>query len=109
MHNCKYIFFFVSFLLIDKLKFHAIYSLQWSLMTVLEPARSVENLIYIGFQGDPSSAIRFTRKRLLDRKKKQCERKVVQCFVFGPNSAGKSALLNCFLGRFVILARSKRV
>ncbi|KAH0856197.1 hypothetical protein HID58_084458 [Brassica napus] len=71
----------------------------WSLMTLLEPARSVENLIYIGFQGDPSSAIRFTRKRLLDRKKKQCERKVVQCFVFGPNSAGKSALLNCFLGR----------
>ncbi|KAH0908596.1 hypothetical protein HID58_031917 [Brassica napus] len=71
----------------------------WSLMTLLEPARSVEHLIYIGFQGDPSSAIRFTRKRLLDRKKKQCERKVVQCFVFGPNSAGKSALLNCFLGR----------
>uniref|UniRef100_A0A0D3E136 Mitochondrial Rho GTPase n=2 Tax=Brassica oleracea var. oleracea TaxID=109376 RepID=A0A0D3E136_BRAOL len=72
---------------------------MWSLMTLLEPARSVEHLIYIGFQGDPSSAIRFTRKRLLDRKKKQCERKVVQCFVFGPSSAGKSALLNYFLGR----------
>ncbi|KAL0856163.1 hypothetical protein Bca101_061316 [Brassica carinata] len=71
----------------------------WSLMTLLEPARSVEYLIYIGFQGDPSSAIRLTRRRLLDRKKKQSERKVVQCFVFGPNSAGKSALLNCFLGR----------
>ncbi|XP_010456750.1 PREDICTED: mitochondrial Rho GTPase 1-like [Camelina sativa] len=25
--------------------------------------------------------------------------KVFQCFVFGPNNAGKSALLNCFLGR----------
>ncbi|KAJ4877678.1 Mitochondrial Rho GTPase 1 [Raphanus sativus] len=71
----------------------------WSLMTLLEPARSVEHLIYIGFQGGPSSAIRLTRRRLLDRKKKQCERNVVQCFVFGPNSAGKSALLNCFLGR----------
>ncbi|WZZ12180.1 hypothetical protein YC2023_105269 [Brassica napus] len=71
----------------------------WSLMTVLEPARSVEHLICIGFQGDPSSAIRITRRRLLDRKKKRCERKVVQCFVFGPNSARKSALLNCFLGR----------
>ncbi|KAH0923531.1 hypothetical protein HID58_023549, partial [Brassica napus] len=71
----------------------------WSLMTLLEPARSVEHLIYIGFPGDPSSAIRLTRRRRLDRKKQQCERKVFQCFVFGPNNAGKSALLNCFLGR----------
>ncbi|KAG2316552.1 hypothetical protein Bca52824_019674 [Brassica carinata] len=73
----------------------------WSLMTLLEPARSVEHLICIGFQGDPSSAIRITRtrRRLFDRKKKRCERKVFQCFVFGPNSAGKSALLNCFLER----------
>ncbi|XP_056850199.1 mitochondrial Rho GTPase 1-like [Raphanus sativus] len=71
----------------------------WSLMTLLEPARSVEHLICIGFQGKPSSAIRITRRRLLDLKKKRCERKVFQCFVFGPNSAGKSALLNCFLGR----------
>ncbi|KAF2561669.1 hypothetical protein F2Q70_00018611, partial [Brassica cretica] len=71
----------------------------WSLMTILEPAKSVEYLIYIGFPGDPSSAIRLTRRRRLDRKKQQCERKVFQCFVFGPNNAGKSALLNCFLGR----------
>ncbi|CAN7045497.1 unnamed protein product [Brassica rapa subsp. trilocularis] len=71
----------------------------WSLMTLLEPAKSVEYLIYIGFPGDPSSAIRLTRRRRLDRKKQQCERKVFQCFVFGPNNAGKSALLNCFLGR----------
>ena len=82
----------------------SILSLQWSLMTLLEPARSVEHLIYIGFPGDPSSAIRLTRRRRLDRKKQQCERKVFQCFVFGPNNAGKSALLNCFLGRFAILA-----
>jgi len=75
-------------------------------MTLLEPARSVENLIYIGFPGDPSTAIRVTRRRRLDRKKQQCERKVFQCFVFGPNNAGKSALLNCFLGRFVMLTRT---
>lgn len=83
--------------------------LQWSLMTLLEPARSVEHLIYIGFPGDPSSAIRLTRRRRLDRKKQQCERKVFQCFVFGPNNAGKSALLNCFLGRFVLLARNENL
>ncbi|KAH9755020.1 mitochondrial Rho GTPase 1 [Citrus sinensis] len=72
---------------------------EWALMTLLDPARSVENLIYIGYPGDPSSAIRVTRKRRIDRKKQQAERNVFQCFVFGPKKAGKSVLLNSFLGR----------
>ncbi|OMO99161.1 Small GTPase superfamily [Corchorus olitorius] len=72
---------------------------EWALMTLLDPARSVENLIYIGYPGDPSSATRLTRRRRLDRKKQQSERNVFQCFVFGPRSAGKSALINSFLGR----------
>ncbi|GMI94516.1 MIRO-related GTP-ase 1, embryo defective 2473 [Hibiscus trionum] len=72
---------------------------EWALMTLLDPARSLENLIYIGYPGDPSSAIRVTRRRRLDRKKQQSERTVFQCFVFGPANAGKSALINSFLGR----------
>ncbi|KAL3840376.1 hypothetical protein ACJIZ3_024967 [Penstemon smallii] len=71
----------------------------WALMTLLDPIRSVETLIYIGYGGDPSSAIRVTRRRRLDRKKQQTERNVYQCFVFGPKEAGKSALLNTFIGR----------
>ncbi|KAJ4719482.1 Mitochondrial Rho GTPase [Melia azedarach] len=72
---------------------------EWALMTLLDPARSLENLIYIGYPGDPSSAVRVTRKRRIDRKKQQSERNVFQCFIFGPKNAGKSALLNSFLGR----------
>nr|KJB26440.1 hypothetical protein B456_004G241600 [Gossypium raimondii] len=72
---------------------------EWALMTLLDPARSLENLIYIGYPGDSSSAIRITRRRRLDRKKQQSERNVFQCFVFGPANAGKSALMNSFLGR----------
>ncbi|WRX23340.1 Small GTPase - like 10 [Theobroma cacao] len=72
---------------------------EWALMTLLDPARSVENLIYIGYPGDPSSAIRVTRRRRLDRKKQQSERNVFQCFLLGPTNAGKSALMNSFLGR----------
>ncbi|XVF06106.1 hypothetical protein REPUB_Repub06bG0019500 [Reevesia pubescens] len=72
---------------------------EWALMTLLDPARSLENLIYIGYPGDPSSAIRVTRRRRLDRKKQQSERNVFQCFVFGPANAGKSSLMNSFLGR----------
>ncbi|CAL0320978.1 unnamed protein product [Lupinus luteus] len=72
---------------------------EWALMTLLNPSFSVENLIYIGYTGDPSSAIRVTRRRHLDRKKQHSERNVLQCFVFGPRNAGKSALLNSFIGR----------
>ncbi|KAH0784541.1 hypothetical protein KY290_004139 [Solanum tuberosum] len=72
---------------------------EWALMTLLDPIYSVENLIYIGYAGDPSSAIRVTRRRRLDRKKQQSDRNVYQCFVFGPKEAGKSAILNSFIGR----------
>jgi Ras family protein T1 len=57
-------------------------------------------MIYIGYPGNPLSAFRVTRKRRLDRKKQQTERNVFQCFVFGPKKAGKSSLLNSFIGRY---------
>ncbi|XWS42415.1 hypothetical protein CRYUN_Cryun16bG0012600 [Craigia yunnanensis] len=72
---------------------------EWALMTLLDPACSLENSIYIGYSGDPSSAIRLTKRRRLDRRKQQSERNVFQCFVFGPANTGKSALMNSFLGR----------
>ncbi|KAJ8772033.1 hypothetical protein K2173_027210 [Erythroxylum novogranatense] len=72
---------------------------EWALMTLLDPSRAVENLIYLNYPGDPATAVRVMRKRCLDRKKQQSERNVFQCFVFGPKHAGKSALLNSFLGR----------
>ncbi|XP_021742480.1 mitochondrial Rho GTPase 1-like [Chenopodium quinoa] len=72
---------------------------EWALMTLLEPAKSVEYLKYIMYGGDAASAIRLTRRRRIDRKKRQSERNVYQCFVFGPRKAGKSALLDAFLGR----------
>ncbi|KAK2972484.1 hypothetical protein RJ640_017656 [Escallonia rubra] len=72
---------------------------EWALMTLLDPIRSVENLIYIGYSGDPPSAIRVTRKRRTDRRKQQTDRNILQCFVFGPHQSGKSALLAAFIGR----------
>ena len=49
----------------------------------------------------PSSAVRITRRRAIDRKEQNSDRRVFQCFVFGPKNAGKSALLNRFIGRSV--------
>lgn len=77
--------------------------LQWALMTLINPTFSMENLIYIGYAADISTAIRVTRKRRIDRKKQHSERNVIQCFVFGPKKSGKSALLDSFIGRFVLL------
>ncbi|KAG5232483.1 mitochondrial Rho GTPase [Salix suchowensis] len=72
---------------------------EWALMTLLDPSRAVENLIYIGYPGDAAAAVRLTRRRRLDRKKQQSDRNVFHCFVFGPKKAGKSALVNSFIGR----------
>ncbi|KAL7226642.1 hypothetical protein ACSBR1_021688 [Camellia fascicularis] len=72
---------------------------EWALMTQLDPAQSMANLICIGYTSDPASALRLTRRRSIDRKKQQTDRNVFQCFVFGPKNAGKSALLKAFLGR----------
>ncbi|URD90377.1 Mitochondrial GTPase involved in mitochondrial trafficking (By similarity) [Musa troglodytarum] len=68
-------------------------------MTLQDPAASLANLIYIGYTGDPASAFQITRKRRLDGKKQQTQRNVFQCFVFGPRNAGKTTLLNSFIGR----------
>ncbi|CAN0830660.1 Mitochondrial Rho GTPase 2, partial [Linum grandiflorum] len=48
---------------------------------------------------NPASALRVTRRKSVDRKKHTTERSVFNCFVLGPESAGKSSILNAFLGR----------
>ncbi|KAG0596001.1 hypothetical protein M758_UG216000 [Ceratodon purpureus] len=72
---------------------------SWSLMTLMEPQKSLAHLIYIGYPGDASSAFRITRRRRLDRKKQRSQRVVFQAYVFGATNSGKSALLNALVGR----------
>ncbi|KAF7068595.1 hypothetical protein CFC21_074334 [Triticum aestivum] len=72
---------------------------KWTLMTLLDPANSFANLVYVGYSGDFNSAFTITRKRRVDRKKQQTQRNVFQCYVFGPKGSGKTALLQSFLGR----------
>ncbi|CAN6549767.1 unnamed protein product [Malus baccata var. baccata] len=54
---------------------------EWALMTLLNPNRSLANLIYIGYNGSPALAIHVTRRRSVDRKRQKTERNV-SCFVF---------------------------
>ncbi|GKA87845.1 mitochondrial Rho GTPase 1-like protein [Tanacetum coccineum] len=73
---------------------------KWALMTRLDPIYSAKNLLYIGYTGELSAALRVTRRRALDRKKRQSDRNVFQCFVFGPKEAGKSSLLHTLVGKY---------
>lgn len=68
-------------------------------MTLLDPRRALANLIYVGYSGNPALVFHVTRRKSTDRKKQRTERNVFRCFVFGSKKAGKSALLNSFLGR----------
>lgn len=68
-------------------------------MALLDPNFCVEHLLCIGYTGDSQSAIHLTGRRSLDCKRKQSNRDVYQCFVFGPKNSGKTALLNSFIGR----------
>ncbi|CAL9135893.1 unnamed protein product [Musa acuminata var. zebrina] len=86
-------------LAIPAIKLKSWFCYRWALMTLQDPAASLANLIYIGYTGDPASAFHITRKRRLDRKKQQTQRNVFQCLVFGPRNAGKTTLLNSFIGR----------
>ncbi|XP_071697164.1 mitochondrial Rho GTPase 1-like [Rutidosis leptorrhynchoides] len=72
---------------------------EWALMTLLDPVLSVENLICIGYRGDPSSAVRVILRRRVVRNKRPSDRNVFHCFVFGPKESGKTSLLNSFVGR----------
>ncbi|KAK1291505.1 Rac-like GTP-binding protein RAC13 [Acorus calamus] len=72
---------------------------EWGLMTILDPVASLANLIYLGYPGDPATALQITRRRRLDQKRQQTQRNVFQCYVFGPHNSGKSALLNALIGR----------
>ncbi|GJT70631.1 putative reverse transcriptase domain-containing protein [Tanacetum coccineum] len=43
---------------------------KWALMTRLDPIYSAKNPLYIGYTGELSAALRVTRRRALDRKKR---------------------------------------
>ncbi|KAI4889125.1 hypothetical protein NFI96_001688 [Prochilodus magdalenae] len=77
---------------------------QWTLTTCLDVQRCLEYLGYLGYsiiaeQESQASAITVTRDKNLDLQKKQTQRSVFLCKVFGGPGSGKSGFLQAFLGR----------
>ncbi|XP_061085981.1 mitochondrial Rho GTPase 1b isoform X1 [Conger conger] len=80
------------------------YLSQWTLTTYLDVQRCLEYLGYLGYsiiceQESQAAAITATRDKKIDLQKKQTQRSVFRCNVFGAPGSGKSGFLQAFLGR----------
>uniref|UniRef100_A0A8C7CKY8 Mitochondrial Rho GTPase n=1 Tax=Oncorhynchus kisutch TaxID=8019 RepID=A0A8C7CKY8_ONCKI len=80
------------------------YLSQWTLTTYLDVQRCLEYLGYLGYsiiseQESQAAAITVTRDKKIDLQKKQTQRSVFRCNVFGDSGSGKSGILQAFLGR----------
>ncbi|CAG5937776.1 unnamed protein product [Menidia menidia] len=79
------------------------YLSQWTLTTYLDVQRCLEYLGYLGYSivaEQESQAAGITGKdKKIDLQKKQTQRSVFQCNIFGDIASGKSGFLQGFLGR----------
>ncbi|XP_042283293.1 mitochondrial Rho GTPase 1b isoform X1 [Thunnus maccoyii] len=79
------------------------YLSQWTLTTYLDVQRCLEYLGYLGYsiiaeQESQAAGITVTRDKKIDLQKKQTQRSVFRCNVFGDVGSGKSGFLQAFLG-----------
>uniref|UniRef100_A0A8C1XUU1 Ras homolog family member T1 n=1 Tax=Cyprinus carpio TaxID=7962 RepID=A0A8C1XUU1_CYPCA len=84
------------------------YLSQWTLTTYLDVQRCLEYLGYLGYsiiaeQESQASAIAVTRDKKHDLQKKQTQRNVFRCHVFGITGSGKTGFLQGFLGRNLVV------
>ncbi|XP_030637130.1 mitochondrial Rho GTPase 1b isoform X1 [Chanos chanos] len=88
------------------------YLSQWTLTTYLDVQRCLEYLGYLGYsiiseQESQAAAITVTRDKKIDLQKKQTQRNVFRCNVFGGNGSGKSGFLQGFLGRNLMVSPNR--
>uniref|UniRef100_A0A3Q2NPQ7 Ras homolog family member T2 n=1 Tax=Fundulus heteroclitus TaxID=8078 RepID=A0A3Q2NPQ7_FUNHE len=89
------------------------YHCQWMLSAYLDVHRCLEHLGYLGYpilteQTSQTAAITVTRDKAVDLEKRQTQRSVFLCKVIGPRGTGKSAFLQSFVGRGVVVRPAGR-
>lgn len=78
---------------------------QWSMTTFMSPKTTLEYLAYLGFEStdranlNTTAALKLTRARKRRRRPGRTGRNVIFANVLGASQAGKSYLLDSFLGR----------
>uniref|UniRef100_A0A8C5FCR4 Mitochondrial Rho GTPase n=1 Tax=Gadus morhua TaxID=8049 RepID=A0A8C5FCR4_GADMO len=87
------------------------YLSQWTLTTYLDVQRCLEYLGYLGYsivaeQESQAAGITVTRDKKIDLQKRQTQRSVFRCNVFGDVCSGKSGFLQAFLGHICISSSS---
>uniref|UniRef100_A0A8C4DWI9 Ras homolog family member T2 n=1 Tax=Dicentrarchus labrax TaxID=13489 RepID=A0A8C4DWI9_DICLA len=85
------------------------YLCQWTLSAYLDIHRCLEHLGYLGYpilteQESQTAAITVTREKEVDLEKCQTQRTVFLCKVIGPRGTGKTAFLQAFVGRNVVVS-----
>uniref|UniRef100_A0A8C5CMH7 Mitochondrial Rho GTPase n=1 Tax=Gadus morhua TaxID=8049 RepID=A0A8C5CMH7_GADMO len=89
------------------------YLSQWTLTTYLDVQRCLEYLGYLGYsivaeQESQAAGITVTRDKKIDLQKRQTQRSVFRCNVFGDVCSGKSGFLQAFLGRNLMSQKNIR-
>ncbi|MEQ2214339.1 hypothetical protein XENOCAPTIV_001920 [Xenoophorus captivus] len=84
------------------------YHCQWMLSAYLDIHRCLEHLGYLGYpilteQASQTAAITVTREKEVDLEKRQTQRSVFLCKVIGPRGTGKTAFLQSFVDRSVLV------
>ncbi|XP_056432378.1 mitochondrial Rho GTPase 2 isoform X2 [Gadus chalcogrammus] len=87
---------------------HHGYLCQWTLSAYLDIHRCLEYLGYLGYpilaeQDSQTTAVTVTQQKELDLAKSQTQRTVFLCKVIGPRGTGKTAFLQAFVGRNIVL------
>ncbi|XP_076149825.1 mitochondrial Rho GTPase 1b isoform X1 [Alosa pseudoharengus] len=87
------------------------YLSQWTLTTYLDVQRCLEYLGYLGYsiiaeQESQAAGMTVTRDKKIDLQKKQTQRNVFRCNVFGAIGSGKSGFLQAFLGKNLMRQRT---
>uniref|UniRef100_A0A4W3I7M9 Mitochondrial Rho GTPase 2 n=1 Tax=Callorhinchus milii TaxID=7868 RepID=A0A4W3I7M9_CALMI len=84
------------------------YLCQWTFTAYLDVHHCMEYLGYLGFttianQESQTAAITVTRSKMIDLEKGQTQRNVFLCKVIGPKGTGKTAFLQAFLGKNLLV------
>ncbi|XP_030196073.1 mitochondrial Rho GTPase 2 isoform X1 [Gadus morhua] len=87
---------------------HHGYLCQWTLSAYLDIHRCLEYLGYLGYpilaeQDSQTTAVTVTQQKELDLAQSQTQRTVFLCKVIGPRGTGKTAFLQAFVGRNIVL------
>lgn len=69
----------------------------WVLTTLLEPMKTINYLVYLGYPNDVLQAVKITRKKDVDIKKKKTSRNAFRCIVFGAKGSGKTSMLRALV------------